>query len=180
MRPITIFAGLGAFSGAAATLLFLYLPEDWRLEPFSWLALFPGSLVPGLVFGVIVGLALTRRGLLAVWSYAAYVAASTLSYLAAVTLSIQVLADAFESMLAVGLVAGLFGSACLTALSTLMMPFVRQANPCLFMLFAGCLLGALLRIPFEFDVLLSWMFFFAAWQAGYAAALATALPPRRG
>ncbi len=180
MHPTIRFAGLGAFSGAAATLLFFFLPEDWRLEPFSWLALFPGSLVPGLVFGVIVGLALTRRGLLVVWSYAAYVVASTLSYLAALTLAVQVLADAFESMIAVGLVAGLFGSACLSALSALMMPFVRQTKPCLFMLLAGCLLGGLLRIPDEFDVLFSWMFFFAAWQAGYAAALATAVPRRKG
>ena len=179
MHPTIRFAGLGAFSGAAATLLFFYLPEDWRLEPFSWLALFPGSLVPGLVFGVIVGLALYRRGLLVVWSCAAYVAASMLSYLAALTLAVQVLAYAFERMIAVGLVAGLFGSACLTIFSALLMPVVRQAKCCLLMLLAGCLLGGLLKITEQMDTLITWMIFFAAWQAGYAVALATALPQRK-
>ncbi len=180
MHPIRTFAGLGAISGAVATLLINFLPEGWKFEPFSWLQLFPWSLVPGLVFGLLIGFALYRGGLLVVWSYVAFAVASTLSYLAAFTLAVQVLADAIDSMLAVGLVAGLFGSACLTAFSVLVIPVVRQTKSCLLMLLAGCLLGGLLQIPDEIDGLLSWMFFYAAWQAGYAAALATALQRRSG
>lgn len=128
MNPIGLFASLGAVSGIVATPLFLYLPEDWELKSFSWLEINPSTTVPGLMFGVIIGLALYRRDLLVAWSCAAYAAASTLSYLAAVTLSTQVLVDVFDSLLTVGLVAGLFGGACL------------------FMLLAGCLFGGLLNI----------------------------------
>lgn len=176
MNPIGLFAIPGAISGALATPLFFYLPEDWELQPLSWLEINPATTMPGLVFGVIIGLALYRRDLLAGWRFAAYAAASTLSYLVAVTLATKVLEDVLGSLLTIGLVAGLFGGACLTALSALLMPVVRQAKPCLFMLLAGCLFGGLLNIVGNLSDVTTWMIFFAAWQAGYAAALATALP----
>lgn len=178
-RTIAGFALLGAISGAVATAL-LYVDPNWSVRVLSWLTLAPISSIPGLVFGLIVGLALLRRGLAGPGRYCAYVAASTLSYFAAATLAMEVLADILDSNLIIGLIAGLFGSACLTGLSALMFPSVRKLWPYLLMLGAGCLLGGLLALPMDGpDTFLSWLIFYAAWQAGYAASLATALPRSR-
>ncbi len=72
-----------------------------------------------------------------------------------------------------GMIGGLFGGACLTGLAAWMFAFVHKFRPIALMLAAGCALGALLGIGVGF-----WwaLVFFAAWQAGYAAAFATALP----
>ncbi len=72
-----------------------------------------------------------------------------------------------------GMIGGLFGGACLTGLAAWMFPFVRKFRPIALMLVAGCALGTLLAINGGF-----WwtLVFFAVWQAGYAAAFATALP----
>jgi hypothetical protein len=76
--------------------------------------------------------------------------------------------------------AGLIGAACLTLLSLLVLPFARQVRPCLLMVAAGTLLGALLHVAIEDQS--SWgrgfLVLYAAWQAGYGAALGTALPRR--
>jgi hypothetical protein len=173
------FALLGGISGAIATAL-LYVDPDWSVQAFPWLTLAPINLIPGVVFGLIVGLALLRRSLAGPGRYGAYVAASTVSYFAAVTLAMEVRADIMDSNLLIGMAAGLFGSASLTGLSALMFPFVRKLWPCLLMLGAGCLLGGLLALPMEGeDSFLNWLVFYAAWQAGYAAGLATALPRDR-
>ncbi len=165
------FALLGAISGSVATTLIQVLPET-TLRPFEWLALSPGSVVPGLVFGVIIGWALNRGGHAGPRASAAYVAASTVSYLAAVNLAFGIF-DYAGAMWLTGMIVGLFGSACLTALAAWMFPFVRQFRPFALMLVAGCALGALLGIGGGF-----WwgLVFNTAWQAGYAAAFATALP----
>ena len=45
------------------------------------------------------------------------------------------------------------------------------------MLIAGCLLGALLEVVLaDGETFRHWLILFAPWQAGYAAAFATALP----
>ncbi len=173
------FALLGAVSGSVATTLIKVLPET-TLKPFDWLALAPGNVVPGLVFGLIIGWALYLGGHGGPRTFAAYVAASTVSYLAAFNLAIRIyeyLAPMWPPDLApmwpTGMIAGLFGSACLTGLAAWMFPFVRKFRPIALMLVAGCALGALLGIGGGF-----WraLVFLAAWQAGYAAAFATALP----
>ncbi len=165
------FALLGAVSGLLAATLMQVLPET-RLQPFEWLALSPGSVVPGLVFGLIIGLALYRGGHAGPRAFAAYVAASTVSYLAAFNLVFEIFGYV-GSLWPTGMIAGLLGSAWLTSLAAWMFPFVRKFRPIALMLAAGCILGALLGISGGFW----WMLvFFAAWQAGYAAAFATALP----
>lgn len=50
---------------------------------------------------------------------------------------------------------------------------VRKVRLIALMLFAGCVLGALLGIVNSFW---GWLVFLALWQAGYAAGFATALP----
>ncbi len=165
------FALLGALSGSVATTLIQVLPET-SLKLFEWLKLSPFSLLPGLVFGLIIGLALYRGGHAGPRAFAAYVAASTVSYLAAFNLAFGIY-DHPGPMWLTGMIAGLFGGACLTGLAAWMFPFVRKFRPIALMLFAGCVLGALL---FRFGGFWGMLLFYAAWQAGYAAAFATALP----
>jgi uncharacterized membrane protein (UPF0136 family) len=167
---------LGAVSGSVATTLIWLLPEatlgilEWR--PGEWFFLSPFSLLPGLVFGLIIGWALYRGGHAGPRSFAAYVAASTVSYLAAVNLVFGIYGYV-GSLWPTGMIGGLFGGACLTGLAAWKFTFVRRRKPVLLMLFAGGVLGSLLPLSDSF-----WgaMVFFAVWQAGYAAAFATALP----
>ena len=117
-------------------------------------------------------MALYRGGHAGPRAFAAYVAASTVSYLAAVNLAFGIY-DYPGPMWLTGMIAGLLGGACLTGLAAWMFPFVRKFRPIALMLVAGCAIGALLGIGGGFW----WMLvFFALWQAGYAAAFATALP----
>ncbi len=180
--PVGRFALLGAVSGSVATTLIKVMPKtilrllEW--QPFEWFGLSPGIAVPGLVFGLIIGSALYRGGHAGPRAFAAYVAASTVSYLAAFNLAVGVLFST-GSIWLIGMIAGLFWSACLTGLAACMFPFARKFWPIALMLAAGYVLGGLLGIieMFNFGGLeVFFVLFFAVWQAGYAAAFATALP----
>ncbi|MCH7711301.1 MAG: hypothetical protein IH903_06640, partial [Proteobacteria bacterium] len=119
------FALLGAVSGSVAiTLILVWVwptPDHrflgWR--PFEWLALSPSSVFPGLVFGLFIGLALNRGGHAGPRTFAAYVAASTVSYFAAFHLGLHIV-DHAGPLLLIGMIAGLLGSACLTGLAAWM------------------------------------------------------------
>lgn len=174
------YAALGAASGATAAAVVEILPESLGLEPFPWLLLAPGTLVPGLVFGLVLGAGLYRRGLIGRLGLLAYTAGSTVSYLAAFVFATQVLLGVFQnSHVMIGAIAGLFGSACLTGLSLPLLPFLRRARPCLQLLVVGAALGALLPLVTQEQGALARVLFFALWQGGYAAVLSMAFPPRR-
>ncbi len=182
VRTVVRFALLGGASGAIATTIihaFDWLRWDaaFSIEPVE-LVFDPLTLVPGLVFGLAIGLALRRRRHVSGWGYAAYVAASTISYFAAVNLALNIYDALDGNMLVIGLIAGLLGSACLTAMSLPLFPFLRRLAPCLLLLFTGCILGALLAAGPESDFL-KFLILYAGWQAGYAASLAVALPVGR-
>ena len=56
-------------------------------------------------------------------------------------------------------------------------PFARRSGPVALMVVAGSLLGVLLEMPIRSGSgIVDWLVFFVPWQAGYAAAFATALP----
>ena len=174
-RPVTAFALLGVLSGSLAGVVILAAQNMGAIESFAGVEvlLTPGSVVPGLTFGSIVGLVLRKFQRFGVGRLAAYAAASTVSYYAAFMLAVRI-HETWLSLTPTGLIAGLFGSACLTGISAILFPFVRQPRPVLLMLTAGCLLGGALELV-NYDF---WgtVLFFALWQAGYAAAFATALP----
>lgn len=173
-RTTAIFAALGALSGLVATGAIELLdgqPSFWIGER---LLLAPLSLAPGLVFGIVIGIALFRRGRLTAATLAAYVAAATLSYFAAFTLALNIDPNGMRPLLD-GPIAGLFGGALLAGLGAALMPSARRRRGLRAMAAAGCVLGALLWVAFTGDSFWSWALFFGLWQAGYAAALAQTL-----
>lgn len=172
-KPTAGFAGLGALSGFAATGIIELLdgrPSFWIGER---LLLAPISLVPGLVFGAVIGVALLRRRRLTPATMIAYVVAATLSYFAAFTLAFNLDPNGGRPLVD-GPIAGLFGGALLAALGAALMPSARGRRGLVIMAVAGCVLGALLWVAFAGDSFWSWALFFGLWQAGYAAALAQA------
>ncbi len=173
------FALLGASSGAIATGLLMVLPQRWKIEIADVLWLSSLSVVAGLVFGIIFGAVLRYLGLATPRAAVLYTLAATLSYFLAFNLALH-LVDRLEAIWQVGLIAGVVGAACLTALAAWLLPFARRIGPCALMLAAGCGLGALLEIPLRGDGgFVNWFVFYGVWQAGYAAAFASALPKAR-
>jgi uncharacterized membrane protein (UPF0136 family) len=172
-----LFAVLGAASGIA-TVAILSLKPDWQISIPGGLEIWPLSVVPGLVFGFVIGLALLQLGRASPLAFAGYVIAATLCNFAAVTLVTDVLAEILDSSWVAGIIAGLFGSACLTACTMVLLPIARKAGPAVLTVLAGGALGALLGPAVAGKGLFWWFVFYGVWQAGYAASLATALPHR--
>ncbi len=176
-KTVAVFAGLGAVSGAISTGSMFMLPQSWEIEAVGFLMLSPVTIEAGLVFGVVFGSLLKFRGLAGTGTATLYALASTASYFVAINLALHV-SSGLEAFWLTGMIAGLAGSACLTAAAAFLLPFVRRAKPIVLMLVAGCLLGALLEVALaEGTTFWHWLILFAVWQAGYAAAFATALPP---
>ena len=175
-KTVATFALFGLVSGTISAVLLDRLPARPNLEVGDILVISPMSIVAGLVFGVIFGAILRTRGLANTRTAVLYAAASTASYFVAVNLALHLI-DVVQQFWQIGMIAGLIGAACLTGLAAWLLPFVRATVPCVLMLGAGCLLGALLELIVGdgsdvFDAIV----FFGAWQTGYAAAFAMAVP----
>ena len=179
LRLVAGFAVLGALTGSLASTIAV-VTDNPEIKLAAWFAISPLSVGPGLIFGLAVWAALQRRGDVRPATGALYVLASTLSYFFTVMLSLEVLIDVFDNTVLIGVIAGLVGSACLSGCAALLLPFARRPGPLLAMIAAGGVLGALLAVPLgdfgDDSRFWAWLIFFAGWQAGYAAAFATALP----
>ncbi len=174
-RSIFSLAALGALSGALASVLILVFQDVAEVAPVTGIEFSPASLAPGLVFGAIIGFWLLRRSLIGPAGLGGYLAAATGSYWLAFTLAREVFFDSFgQDLILTGLAAGVCGSACLTGLSAAAFKFLRRTLPCLLTVLAGGLLGGLLPVAVETQHFWPVAVFFGLWQAGYAAALATA------
>ena len=179
-ETVAAFAVLGAISDAIATGLLMALPEKWKIEIGEFLFISPLSIVAGLVFGIVFGAVMRYLGLASARIAVLYAVASTVSYLVAVNLAFH-LVDTIEATWLLGAIVGFVGAACLTAAAARLFPFARRTGPAALMLVAGGLLGALLEVPIRSGSgFVDWLILFAAWQAGYAAAFATALPATGG
>lgn len=183
-RAIAQWAALGALSGTLATLA-IFIPrwlgiyDDIEFE-FSVAGLdfsfTPLTVAPGLVFGLVAGLALRRRGLAPGGRYPAYIVAAGLSYFLTVQIAMTVLVDLLDNILAVGMAAGAIGAVLLGAATAAMMPQCRNSTTLTSMVLAGAILGLSLWWPITAggENFLGWLLLFASWQAGHAAAMATA------
>lgn len=181
-RKIAQWAALGALSGTLATLATLIpdwlnvenaLQRDIRVGGIEFL-LSPFTLVPGLAFGLILGQSLRHEGLFSGWRHAAYIAASGLSYFVVVHISINFLLDSLDNIILTGIVAGAIGATLLAAATAALIPDFRRRRPMIAMILAGTILGATLVFIVMLPPFLGRLLLFASWQAGYAAAMATA------
>lgn len=182
-RRVARWAALGALSGTLATLA-IFIPQwlgfykalegSLRAGGFA-LSLSPLSVAPGLVFGLVLGYALRREGLTPGGRYAAYIAAAGLSYFITVQLTLGILIDMLDDVILVGVAAGALGAALLAAATAALIPDFRQSRPMIAMVLAGAILGAALFVAISSESIFGWLVLFAPWQAGYAAAMATAL-----
>ena len=185
--PLTArWAVLGALSGTIATLA-IFIPLwlnfndalEANLTAFGFgFAVSPLSVAPGLVFGLVLGYALKRRDLALDGLYAVYVLASGLSYFVTVQLTINIIMALLDSPVLIGMAAGAVGAALLTGATAVMIPEYRRRRPAIMMILAGAALGAALFFAVESERFLNWFLLFAPWQAGYAAAMATAVEKR--
>lgn len=193
-RSVLRWLLLGAVSGTLATVSIFaaqWLDADFletSIDLGNWsvllasmkLSISPLTISPGLLFGAIAGFALRQRGLATGWRYPAYIAAATVAYFVTVQLTVNVLIDAVDDLFAVGALAGLFGAGALAAATAALIPAMRQWAPCLLMTAAGAILGTLLVIPIASGLpeFFAWLLLFGPWQAGFAAAMATAFDDR--
>ena len=185
IRNAVRFGIIGLGSGITAWLVISFVWEqvigvDGHAVVAGWdLSFGHLTIVPGFVFGNAAGLALVLLGLAGLGRALAYIAAATVSNFIATNFAANMV-EAIDSAALLGMAAGLIGAACLTLLSLLVLPFTWQVRPCLLMVAAGTLLGALLHVAIEDHS--SWgrgfLVLYAVWQAGYGAALGTALPRR--
>lgn len=183
---IAEWAALGALSGTLATLAIfipLWLGLNDALEAnltafgFGFL-ISPLSVAPGLVFGLIMGHALRRRGLTSDGLYAVYILAAGLSYFVTVQLTINIIMALLGNAALIGIVAGAVGAALLAGATAAMIPEFRRRRPAIMMILSGAALGAALFFSIGSEHFFGWFLLFAPWQAGYAAAMATALEDR--
>ncbi len=181
-RTMALWSALGALSGTIATLA-IFVPQwlgfdnalegSLRAGGFQ-LSISPVSLAPGLVFGLIMGHALRRRGPVTAGRYAAYIAAAGLSYFVTVQITLNILIDLLDNVVTVGVAAGAIGAALLAAATAALFPDFRQPRPVIAMVLSGAALGAALFFAISMEQFVGWLLLFAPWQAGYAAAMATA------
>lgn len=182
-RKIAQWAALGALSGTLATLA-IFIPRwlnvydalevDINVAGIG-LSFSPLSVAPGLVFGLVLGYALRRAGLASGGGYAAYILAAGLSYFVTVQITLNILIDLLDNIITVGVAAGAIGAALLAAATAALIPGFRRRRPMIAMTLSGAALGATLFFAISSEHFFGWFLLFAPWQAGYAAAMATAL-----
>jgi hypothetical protein len=180
IAPAIRLGVVGAISGAVAWGVIVGLRRlDVRpvFDGIGFVQLGPFTLVPGLMFGLLVGSYLAARGGWSVAQRAGYVLASGGSYLVAYHVAFVALGmmggDSEVAAAAAGVVAGLCGSLLLGFFTlALLQPAPRALR---LSIIVGAAAGALLP-------LLTWglgsgpaagpLAFFALWQGAYAASLA--------
>jgi hypothetical protein len=183
---LPVLAGLGMLSGGVAWGLTMLTSggvyaAHLRGTTIEVSAL---SLLPGLVFGLIVGLLWHRRGIAPFASMLGYAFASTVAYFLAFNLAINVfdrLSDVSAENVALiisGVCAGLLGSFLLGIATKHLLPG-RDAPVWRLPVLVGSAAGALLPLINVFN---DWnggfLLFLVSWQGAYAAALAPMLRSR--
>jgi hypothetical protein len=164
---IFAFALLGAVTGALTAALLMAL--DFKENSLY--------VVPGVVFGIAVAIALWRRWRQPPARAVAYVIAVSLANAAAVFTAISILDEVAKivgkgaSTAVTGIIAGAVGASLATGATALLIATTRWPWP----IVVGAVLGAML--PVFVDGPDAGLFaFYIVWQSGFAAATAAMLP----
>ncbi len=178
VRIVGVFTVVGAVSGIGG--FFLTGAVDWL---FGAIGIANDSInllfyLPGLVFGVAVGLALHRRGLVGRWRYAGFAAGSAISYAAACKLALA-MADGSHDLTTAVLSGGVLGGALQAALIAALFRFARHLPTYRLTVAAGMVPGVVFG-HFGWPGLTMWIVMYALWLGCLAAGLAVAIPVRSG
>jgi hypothetical protein len=178
-RRAAIWASLGAASGLATWGLFLAAESTLGQEQEELVM----YIVPGLIFGFAVGLALYRLGHARVWQVALLAAVSVVAWYIAINTAINTGVDLAwrwpsASYGLAASVGGLVWSAILTAAIAILFPFARRPRLWVELLLAGGATAGLVTEALLFDSLF-YLVLWTVWYAVYAAVLSTALPSRK-
>jgi hypothetical protein len=172
-QRVIAFALLGMISGAiSATGIIPFTPPG----DFGLLLIF---FLPGLVFGLIIGSALAYGGWLRIARIVPWMVAATLGHFIAalcVTAMTWRLREAFSitdesATLIAATLAGTLGGGILAGGNRLLVPGAGWIVPTI----VGGVLAPLVALH-DAGPFLGRLLFYVIWQAGYAAALAAALP----
>ena len=184
-----ILGAIGSLSGTVAWLLINLIRvggvsfDVFLLSRKIWLA--PWSLLPGAVFGLVIGVLLRRRGKLTGFRQAGYAAAALVAYFCAFHVAMHTVPvgafaldpskDALRMGIA-GIAAGLAGSVLLGAMTICLLKAPGRLVLRLPVL-VGTVAGALLSLMAHDHTEWGWsqLILLALWQGAYAAALAPVL-----
>jgi len=190
-HPVALFVALGAASGAVSSLLTWVVWEAILPDsPFDLPdpAHLPHGYIPGLVFGLTIGIALVRIGRSSGVRAVLFALGATVSCFVAYMIYF-VLPDAGPQVSRLpgyplaGLVANTIGSMLIAVIGVTLFDFMRQVRPCILIVLIGGALGAASDIfaPVISDIGSGalWKFgavaFYAVWQGAIAGAMATGL-----
>jgi len=175
---------LGMISGAAAWgLIMLSDGADLsRIKGGEQIGIFEVRVLPGLIFGLVIGFLWHRRGMISRWGVLGYAVASAVAHFVAFEFALHTFDQwpGISENLALALssiIAGFIGCCLLgTAVFFLLRVPLRSALgvPVL----VGAALGVLLPlINLNDDRMgLGWLFFYVLWQGGYAASSVRLVP----
>lgn len=188
-HPVLLFAALGVFSGALSSIVTWVIWES--IIPESPFAMpdpvrLPHGYVPGLVFGVVIGIGLVRLGHSNVLRAAVFALGATAScfiaYLGYFVLpATGPLSDRIPAYPVAGLAASALGSLLIAATAAALFPVVRNYRTIVLVVVVGGALGAVsdvfAPVVSEFASGVVWKLgavaFYAVWQGAVAGALAT-------
>ena len=129
---------------------------------------------PGLVFGVVFGIALECLALLRRQGAVMFAAGATIAYVVAVAtalMAMDVIGSDQPALAVIGGAVGALGGGLLAGLAVPLLRLDSWTKPAL----VGAALGGLLPL-WQWEI--GMIAFYVVWQAGYAAALAAELPRR--
>jgi hypothetical protein len=167
---------LGTFTGACSVAI-----VDGDVLPLMGWTM--GSVAPGAIFGLVLGLAFRQWRLLRWLGVVSFGVAAALSHAVAFHSAVFMLGrvepllgrGSDASFAVTGAIAGAIGGGLLAAASAFLLPLGRWP----WLVTVGALLGAFLPLGNHDDIYGIWLFY-VIWQAGYAAALAVALSAAPG
>ena len=166
----TLFGIVGALSGLlSAEMIYVVdnvLGVPRALDPRIVVATNFGG-IPGLTFGLVVGLALRFMAILPRGRYVAFVGVSAVSNL--ISFFVFVGSQQFMADWSAGYLAGLFGSGCFALAAVILAAPKRPVAAFCFLTLIGGLLGAMSALVFMSSAGI-WAFL-ALWQSGFAMTL---------
>lgn len=178
-----VLAGLGALSGVLSFVVFVF----FGVHAMGAGSMGPAMVIPGLIFGLLVGGAICHRQSAGTPVYLGFVAASTGSYFVASSVGFELAAGvdirwveepfgiSVREFWHVGAVSGLLGAAILTSYAFIFLPYRSRLGESVLVVVIGTFLGAVLFPAVPSIPVFGLAILFVGWQSLLAASLGVAV-----